>query len=481
MDKISPPPIRGFSGLSLAILYAVALIAPMGLALASGLPAQAAWGEAASGTGLAAGVALMLQFVTSGRFEPLSGRIGIDVTMAFHKWSARALAVAVLVHPLLYVAPELFADPSRGLSRFLHMLAAPRYLTGVIALALILVVVALALLRDRIGVRYEAWRASHGALALVAAGLVVLHALRAGSYSRNLPLQAVWPLLAALVVASALTVYGLRAWRMRRTAWQVAGASKLAEGLWEVTLRPKSGGGLAYRAGQFAWLAFGRWRFPLIDHPFSIASAPSAGTDLSFVVKESGDFTNRIGDLLPGTPVGLDAPHGSFVLDASAEAVLLVAGGVGIAPILGLIRELAAQGDRRPVRLIYAGARPETMIAPERLLAEAGGLDFHATFLAEEAGSTWPHARGRVTLETIEQALSGLDRGRVTAMLCGPGAMMCAACDLLGAAGVPLPAIRYERFDYGDGSRSAKDRAVLAGFAAIGAAVVAAIVLFALR
>ena len=65
-------------------------------------------------------------------------------------------------------------------------------------------------------------------------------------------------------------------------------------------------------------------------------------------------------------------------------------------------------------------------------------------------------------------------------MLCGPGAMMCAACDLISAAGVPLAAIRYERFDYADEARSAKDRRLLAGFAAIGAAVAAAIVAFSL-
>ena len=480
MDKESPPPIRGLSGPWLAILYVVALTAPLLLAHLSGLRPQTAWREAASAAGIAAGVALMLQFVTSGRFEPLSGRIGIDVTMAFHKWSARALAVVIVIHPLLFMAPDFIANPGRGVSRFLHLLVAPRYLTGVVAAVFILAVVVLAVSRDRIGVRYEAWRASHGIMALIAAGLVVLHALRAGSYSRNLPLEAVWPLLAAVVLASALIVYALRTWRMRRSTWRVVESRKVADRLWELTLRP-SGKGLAYRAGQFAWLAFGRWRFPLLDHPFSIASAPSAGADLSFVIKESGDFTDGIGALTADTKVGLDAPHGSFVLDDSADPVVLVAGGVGIAPILGLIRELKARGDRRAVRLIYGGARPDAMIDPARLGEEAAGLDFKAIFLAEEAGEDWPYQRGRLTPAVIEQALEGLDRKRVAAMLCGPGVMMCVTCDLLRDAGVPLAAIRYERFDYADKARSAKDRKILASFAAIGAVVAVAIVVFALR
>ncbi len=481
MRHAAPPPRYGLSGIWLAVLYTIALTGPLGLALITGLPPGSAWREASSATGIAAAVALMLQFVTSGRFELLSQRIGIDVTMAFHKWSARALALAAILHPILYMTPDILDDPGRAGWRFLHLLASPRYLTGLMALLLLLAVVILAVFRDRIGARYEVWRASHGVLALAAAGLVVLHALRAGAYSRHPPLEVVWPLLAALVLASALAVYAFRTWRMQISPWRVASITKVADRLWELRLRSETGEGLAYRAGQFAWLAFGRWRFPLIDHPFSIASAPSAGSDLAFVIKESGDFTNDVGKLAPGTLVGLDAPHGSFVLDVAADAVVLIAGGVGIAPILGILRELAARGDRRKVRLIYAGAWPAAMIDPARVMTETSGLDFAAIFLAEEADAGWQYDRGRVTPEVVERVLDGLDRPGVSAMLCGPGPMMCSACDLLRAAGVPLAAIRYERFDYADASRSGKDRAMLLNFAMIGAAVVAAIVAFALR
>jgi len=475
------PPIRGLPGPVLAILYVAALLLPLLLALMSGRGPQGPWQEAASGLGFVAAVALMLQFVTSGRFESLSGRIGIDTTMAFHKWVARTLAVIVVIHPLLYVMPQLATDPGRALWRFGHLLTSPRYLTGVVALVLLLTVVVLALLRDRLGARYEAWRASHAVLALAAAAFTVLHALRAGSYSRELPLSLYWPLLAVLVVAAALVIYGIRTWRMRTTPWRVASVEKVADGLWELRLAAETGARLAYRAGQFAWIAFGRWRFPLLDHPFSIGAAPAASDGLSFVIKESGDFTHHIGAMAPGTPVGLDAPHGSFVLDDAAQVIVLVAGGVGIAPVLGLLRELAARGDRRPIRLVYAGGRPDGMIAPERLIAEAAGLDLKAIFLAEEAGAGWAHDRGRVTPEVVTRALDGCDPARVSAMLCGPGVMMCAVCDLLHRAGVPLKAIRYERFDYADGARSAKDRQALLHFAGVGVAVLAAVVAFALR
>ena len=480
MHTHTPPRLRGLSGFWLALAYVVALTVPLVLAYLYGRSHALGWREATAATGMVAGVALVLQFVTSGRFEFLSGRIGIDVTMAFHKWSAKVLVLMVIVHPLTFVIPNILADPSRTLDWLLYVFFDRRFLTGTVSGAATILLVVMALNRQKLK-RYGAWRATHGLLALAAVVFLVLHILRAGHYARFFPLDALWPMLAIVVLASALTVYGDRALRMVLTKWRVAGNRKIADGLWELTLSHQAGKGLRYRAGQFAWIAFGGRRLPLFDHPFSIASAPSAGNDLSFIIKESGDFTGGIGTIAVGTKVGIDAPHGSFVLDEdSADPLLLVAGGVGIAPILAILRELSARGDRRPVRLVYAGLRPQAMIAPERIVLEAAGLDLRVVFLAEEAGPDWRYGHGRVSATVIGEALDGFDRAHVNAMLCGPGAMMCATCDLLRAAGVPLAGIRYERFDYADEARSAKDRRLLAGFAAIGAAIAAAIVAFSL-
>ncbi len=480
MNTHASPRLRGLSGFWLALAYVAALTVPLVLAYLFGRSHALAWREATAATGMVAGVALVLQFVTSGRFELLSGRIGIDVTMAFHKWSARVLLLMVIIHPLTFIVPNVLSDPSRSLDWLTYLFFDRRFVTGTVSGVAIILLVVTALYRERLG-HYTLWRATHGLMAIAAVVFLVLHVIRAGHYARVFPLDVLWPMLAIAVLASALIVYGGRALQMATTSWRVSGNRKVADGLWEVTVSPKPRRRLRYRAGQFAWVSFGGKRFPLFDHPFSIASAPSAGGDLSFLIKESGDFTRRIGAIPVGTRVGLDAPHGSFVLDvASGRPLLLIAGGVGIAPILGILRELAATADKRPVRLIYAGMRPEAMIAPERILREAEGIDLRAIFLAEDAAADWPQGRGRVTSAVIDAALAGLDRAQVKAMLCGPGAMMCAACDLLGRAGVPLAAIRYERFDYADAARSAKDRRLTAAFAAIGAAVAAAVVAFTL-
>jgi predicted ferric reductase len=472
---------RGFPAPALAALYAAATVVPLTLAAVSGIEPAGPWSEAATAVGMIGAVMLLLQLVSSGRFEMLSGRIGIDVTMAFHKWAARVMVVLILLHPILFVAP---VSPDRLNVAFNHlaaMLDSPRNLSGVVGLVLIVAVVCLAMLRDRLTVPYEAWRASHGLLALAATFATVHHILGVGTYAGESRLRAFWLLLTLAAVAAALGVYTVRAWRIHHQTWRVIGVRPVAERLWEVTIGSASQR-LAFKAGQFAWLALAPRRFPLFDHPFSIASSPREGDKLSFIVQEAGDFTDKVAALPLGTPAGLDAPHGSFTLDGiRADSVLLIAGGVGIAPILGLLRDLGANDDRRPVRLVYGARAPAAMIEPAELQSMLDRLNARAFFLVDTPSPDWANGIGPVTPAHLQEALAGLDPERVAAMICGPGAMMTAVTDGLHALGVPYPNIRYERFDYAAGAPSGKDRRVMAGFWVMALAIAAAGVAFALR
>jgi predicted ferric reductase len=467
---------------ALAVVYSVLLAAPLAIAWASGIEPFDSWWEATSATGLVGATMLMLQFVTSGRYETLSGRVGIDVTMAFHKWAARILLVVVILHPLVYQFPISFDQLGDFFDRLGHTLIAPRYLSGTVALAFVFIVVTLALLRNRLPIPHEIWRASHGLMVLATAWIVAMHAIGVGSYSRTGVLSVVWPALAVIATALLLGVHLIKSYRMRRQRWRVVSNRKAANRLWELVIAPEGGHRLSFDAGQFAWITFAPRRFLLLDHPFSIASSPLAADTLTFLIKESGDFTNHIGEIEPGRQVGLDAPHGSFTLAGrDADAVVLIAGGVGVAPIMGLLRDLAARHDPRPVRLIYAAGTPASMIDPKEILAAAPDLDFKAQFLVEQADEGWPYQTGLVDDAVLHTALDGLDPKRTAVMMCGPGPMTAALADRAKELGVPLHLIHYERFDYFGGHRSRKDWLTTASFWAMALAVLAVGTLFALR
>ena len=103
----------------------------------------------------------------------------------------------------------------------------------------------------------------------------------------------------AAVVAVVAILYGWRWVQLRLRPWRLASVSKVADRMWELDIQPAEGTPpLGYRAGQFVWMTEGARRFPLFDHPFSIADSPER-PGLSLIIKEAGDFTNGIGKLAP--------------------------------------------------------------------------------------------------------------------------------------------------------------------------------------
>lgn len=433
-----------------------------------------------AGLGLVGLAAMAVQFVTSGRFGIVSGRLGIDRIMAFHKVAAWWVLAGLVLHPLFYVLPTWLEDPQLGMRRLVAYHVLPQYRTGVIALAALVLLVASSALRERLPLRYEVWRAAHVGLALVAAGGGIHHAVTAGRFSALGALQGWWWAVAGVLALVMATLYGWRWLALHRRPWRLASVTKLADRTWELDIQPAPGTpDLRYEAGQFVWMTEGARRFPLFDHPFSIADTP-ARPGISLIIKEAGDFTATVGALAPGTPIGIDGPYGEFSLDNHpGEAVLLVAGGAGIGPIMGLLRDLVARGDRRPVRLVYAVGQPANLACLPEIRAAQAALDLQVHLVSETGAEGFTGHVGRPGRALLTRALDGLDPAGTVAMMCGPGPMVVAVSDMLADIGLPPGGIVYERFDYAAGTASRQDRRRLGQFALMGAALGAAVAGFA--
>lgn len=489
MEPDQPPPPRSghdhllrLSGPGLAALYLAACLLPLGLALSRSVTPLDPWERVAAGLGLVALVAMTIQFVTSGRFESLSGRLGIDKIMAFHKIAAWWVLIAVILHPLSYVLPTWLENPALGTERLTAYLTLPHYRSGVVALGALAALVFTSIRRDRLPWPYELWRATHVVLGLLAVGGGLHHATAAGRFSAMGPVHWLWwaaGLIVALVIA---VLHGWRWAKLHRQPWQLASVTKLADRMWELDIQPTPGtAALDYAAGQFVWMTEGKRRFPLFDHPFSIADSPLR-PGLNLIIKEAGDFTGTIGALPPGTPIGIDGPYGEFSLDQHpGDAVLLLAGGVGIAPIIGILRDLVARRDPRPVRLAYAAGVPANFACLPEIEAAKQRLDLKAMLVSEAPDKGWKGEIGRLSEERLRNLLDGLDPHRTVALICGPGPMVTAVSDALLGLGLPMHKVIYERFDYAGGaSRQDRQRATaflsiatglaiaVAGFAALG-------------
>jgi predicted ferric reductase len=435
--------------------YAVLVALPVALGWALVGPARPWMDEASSTLALAGFAALLLEFLLSGRFRAISGGIGIDRTMRWHQAFARILTVALLVHPALYSynayqfdGPGLWqvlppGDPARAAVLGLD---AGAMLTGWLAWMLLLALTGMAIFRQALPYGYEAWRLMHGLTAAAVALAGLHHALEAGRYSEQPALAAFWAALVGLALFTLLTVYLLRPLRLSRRPWRIAAVAPAAERTWQVVLEPEGHAGLAYRAGQFAWVRLDRGPFSMREHPFSIASAPAGGRALSFLIKEAGDFTNTIGTLPVGARAFVDGPHGHLTIEGRREpGFCLIGGGVGVAPLLSVLRGARREGDLRPALLLYGNRHQGQILARDELAAMPGLETVH---VLQDPPPGWQGGTGMVSAALVRDRCAGAAAAGWLFLLCGPPAMMREVRQGLRALGVPARRILEERFTY---------------------------------
>lgn len=444
--------VRATSGLQPAALVAIYIavgLTPLMLAQVQGLPSRGFWREVSSGLVMVGFAMLLAEFLLSGRFGRLSGKAGIDLTMRFHQLAATSILAFVIVHPFLYAVPRLSPDPADAVSSLQRMFTSNGLRSGVVAWSLLILFVALAIFRERLPVRYEIWRASHGLGAALIAGLSAHHTLRAGTYSADPVLAGFWLAMTGGALVSLAYVYVIKPFLQVRAPYRLVSNDKVADGMWRATIEPERADGFCFAAGQFAWVNFGHSPFSLTEHPFSISSSPAARPRIEFTIKESGDFTNRIGKLPIGTTVYLDGPHGAFTHSGREQGPLvLIAGGVGLAPIIGILRQLRIEGWPYPITLIYGNRAASQILYRDEIEAMADALDFSAYLALSEPPDGWHGLVGELTKDVLTSCLDDPLDPRALYFICGPTPMMDSVEGALVALGVPPARIVSERFKY---------------------------------
>ena len=431
------------------ILSAYALLVVLPVALGWWLigPARPWLDEASSAIAMMATAALLLEFLLSGRFRVISAGIGMDRSLRWHQIFAQILTIAALLHPLLYLSPSgaAFKRPDDAIA--VLGLDAASLISGALAWLLLGLLTLTAIRRDDLPHRYEVWRIGHGLGAALLAGLALHHAISAGRYSGAPALMAYWAFMLTMALGSLGAVYLLRPWQLARRPWRIAALERVGDRLWSLTLEPDGHAGLAYRAGQFAWLRLNCSTFSVREHPFSIASAPSDGVALRFLIKEAGDFTRQIGTLPIGARAFVDGPHGALCLEGRQEpGIFMIAGGAGLAPMLSLLREAATRGETRPITLLYGNRHQGQIMAAAELAALAMRLRLDLHHILQEPPPGWTGFAGMMTPELIQAEAAQAAREGWVFLLCGPGPMIRAAHRGLAALGVPRRHILEERF-----------------------------------
>jgi predicted ferric reductase len=433
----------------LLIVYLIIVLMPLALSYLQDLPRRGFSDEFSSALAMLAFAMLLIEFVISGRFNSVSGATGIDLTMRFHQLIARSLTVFILIHPFLYVTPLNFPLPWDVTGQLTLGLDTASIVTGILGWILLAPLVVFSVFRDRLPYSYETWRLSHGLGAALIAILGTHHAVEAGRYSGHPYLTAYWFGLLGLAIFTLLYVYVFTPLRQLRHPYRVSSVTKVALKTWSLVIEPKAGAAMDFEAGQFCWLTLDRSPFSVTEHPFSISSCPADRPSIEFTIKEVGDFTNDIGSVRVGARAYVDGPHGNLTLAGrSGAGIVLIAGGVGIAPIISILRQLRADNDARPIKLIYGNRVFEQILYESELEDLSGVLDFEIHHVLSDPPSEWTGPKGQLDQTVLRQLLSFGGHESWLYILCGPAPMIDSVEESLEALGVPLSQIVSEKFSY---------------------------------
>jgi len=206
------------------------------------------------------------------------------------------------------------------------------------------------------------------------------------------------------------------------------------EDVFSLALEPETDAVVARGApGQFNML----WSFGVGEAPISISGATGGEGPLVHTIRALGNVTRALCSVERGDSIGVRGPFGSgWPLEAArGRDLLVVAGGIGLAPLRPVMYEvLARREDYGRVALLYGARRPEDILFRSELESWRGRFDLDVDVTVDTADRQWGSNVGTVT-----QLLPSVpfDLSNTAACLCGPEIMMQFTVRTLADLGLP--------------------------------------------
>ena len=216
-------------------------------------------------------------------------------------------------------------------------------------------------------------------------------------------------------------------------------------------LAPADGGTVLpfdYKAGQYLNVALTVDGKP-VNRSYTIASTPTRAGSCELTVKREDMGTSSrhlheavgVGDLIK-----LSAPAGKFTFDGrDATSIVMIAGGVGITPLMSKLRYLTDIGWAGEIFFLFSARSERDIIFRQELdYLSQRHANLHLTITLTRASENWNGERGRITPEFLNRVVTDLTKRPVH--ICGPTEMADATKEMLLLMGVPAGQIAMESF-----------------------------------
>jgi NAD(P)H-flavin reductase len=205
---------------------------------------------------------------------------------------------------------------------------------------------------------------------------------------------------------------------------------------WTLELEPLSEP-VRPRAGQFDML----YVHGVGEVPISTSGDPDDDGRLIHTIREVGAVTQALCALEPGSLVGVRGPFGNEwpLAEAAGGDLVIVAGGIGLAPLRPAVRHALAHRDDYGAFSVLLGARtPGDLLYVEEIEEWRSRFDVEVDVTVDAAAPGW---HGRVGLVTTLIPGAVFDPAEATALVCGPEVMMIFVVRALVDRGVPVERI----------------------------------------
>jgi len=222
-----------------------------------------------------------------------------------------------------------------------------------------------------------------------------------------------------------------------------------SEYMWTLKMYPFKGKVMDYKPGQFGFIRILGNGISSEEHPFSISSQPLNKEYISITIKNLGDWTANIKNVKSGSTALLDAPYGRFspMLYNDEGGIVLIAGGVGITPILSILRYFYEFKKDQKITLFWGLNSISEIVCSDEFDLFSKEMKNFSLIPVVAKDKDFEGEKGFINQEKLERLIKSEDGlEHLQYFICGPAIMQTTVLKSLKSMGINNSKLHYESF-----------------------------------